>query len=127
VGFVWLQPQASLRYLSFIAAERDGYNRGMTHGDDNLSRWRFTIGGTLFVTSGIAASLAFLRFASSDHPESAAGVAAGLFCLGGTIGGVIAHFCYGTERAAANGFVLGGVLGIVIGGCVLGAIFNVNL
>ncbi len=57
----------------------------------------------MFVTAGIGLSLTIMRFSS-----------AGWICLGGTIGAAVAHFCFGTDEAGANGFVLGGLLGIVI-------------
>jgi hypothetical protein len=93
----------------------------MSHRRKNTKRYRISVNAALLVTAGVAISLAFIRIGVSE--DSPANTMAGCFLIGGTIGGLVAQLCFGTEEVAIKGFIVGGLLGVVIG-CVLQGIIG---
>ena len=68
----------------------------------------------MVVTAGVCLSLAFFRRGVTNPRELAVAMIAGSFYLGGTLGSLIGNFCFGTEQAGENGFLLGGVMATLI-------------
>jgi hypothetical protein len=92
----------------------------MSRGEEKGRRWQISLTGVMLFTTGIAVSLAFV--CSSDFRKVEIDDVAGSFIFGGTIVGGLSHFLFGTNEAAAKGFVVGGVLGIVSGTVLFGII-----
>ena len=68
----------------------------------------------MWVTAGIALALALIHYGWLDQRNAIVCFIAGSLYFGGTIGGALGHVYYGTDDAGESGFVLGGLLGIVM-------------